>query len=67
MSKKDKFVKLFKERTGGKHPNDFKANPKALSEILTADEELGQLFKAAVEEAATPESQIEAGMSGLFP
>lgn len=67
MSKVDEFVELFKKRVSGKHPNDFKANPKALSVILSHDHELGDLFQEAVEEATSPEAEAAAGLSNLFP
>lgn len=32
--KKDAFVELFKTKTGGMHPNDFKRNPNGFAKFL---------------------------------
>ena len=68
MSLKDDFVELFKQRCGGKHPNDFKKNPAALAQFLNADNELKELFRMAVIECTpTDEEAAAAGLGNLFP
>lgn len=51
--KRDKFVELFKKKTGGMHPNGFKLTPWVLSAILSKIPEL----KEAWDEALLEENQ----------
>lgn len=68
QSKTDIFVELFEKRSGGKHPNDFKKNPKALAAILNSDFELTDAFREAVEEVTPTEEDLTAtGLGNLFP
>ena len=62
MNSKENFVNEF-EKVTGKHPNDFKENPKALATILTGYPDLLILFRQAISEI----DNTTAGLDNLFP
>lgn len=69
MSKKDEFVKAFKDKTGKDAEQFYKdKNHKEFVEILNKDKGLLESFREAVKEAEDqPDDNPAAGLSTLFP